>query len=65
MASLAAASIAPEMTLNEISLAVPRALEVFERYGLDSCCGGAKALALVCERHGLDLPTLLAELRAL
>lgn len=65
MTSLAAASIVPEMTLNEISLAVPRALEVFERYGLDSCCGGAKTLALVCERHGLDLPTLLAELRAL
>lgn len=65
MASLAAASIAPEMTLNEISLAVPRALEVFERYGLDSCCGGAKTLALVCERHGLDLPALLAELRTL
>jgi regulator of cell morphogenesis and NO signaling len=57
--------ITGDMTLNAISLAVPRALEVFERHGLDSCCGRAKALAYVCERHGLDLEAVLAELRAL
>jgi iron-sulfur cluster repair protein YtfE (RIC family) len=57
-------TIAPTMTLNEISLVVPRALEVFARHGLDSCCGGAKPLALVCERHGLDLDEVLKELRA-
>ncbi len=58
-------AITADMTLNAISLAIPRALEVFERHGLDSCCGGAKPLALVCERHGLDLDALLNELRAL
>ena len=57
-------TIAATMTLNEISLATPRALEVFARHGLDSCCGGAKPLALVCERHGLDLDEVLTELRA-
>jgi len=54
-----------EMTLNEIAAAEPRALEVFDRLGLDSCCGGAKPLALVCERHHLDLDAVLTELRAL
>ncbi|MFA6166791.1 MAG: DUF542 domain-containing protein [Gemmatimonadaceae bacterium] len=57
-------TIAATMTLNEISLATPRALEVFAHHGLDSCCGGAKPLALVCERHGLDLDEVLKELRA-
>jgi len=54
-----------ELTLNDIAAAVPRALEVFNRYGLDSCCGGAKPLALVCEKHGLDLEAVLGELKAL
>jgi iron-sulfur cluster repair protein YtfE (RIC family) len=57
-------TIVETMTLNEISLMVPQALEVFARYGLDSCCGGAKPLALVCERHGLNLDEVLKELRA-
>ena len=65
MSSTTETPIDGTMTLNAISLALPRALEVFARHGLDSCCGGAKPLALVCERHGLDLEALLAELRAL
>lgn len=65
MSDTTATTIDATMTLNEISLAAPHTLEVFARHGLDSCCGGAKPLALVCERHGLDLEALLAELRAL
>ncbi len=64
MTGITETSIAATMTLNEISLIAPLALEVFARYGLDSCCGGAKPLALVCERHGLDLDEVLKELRA-
>lgn len=60
-----AAPLSAEMTLNEIAAAAPRALEVFDRLGLDSCCGGAKPLSLVCERHKLDLEAILTELRAL
>lgn len=59
------ARLTATMTLNEILLAEPRAVEVFARYGMDSCCGGVKPLTLVCEKHGLDLPAVLAELRAL
>lgn len=58
-------TITATMTLNEISLAAPRSLEVFARHGLDSCCGGAKPLALVCERHGLHLDEVLKELHAI
>ncbi len=65
MTAQTTAVLSPEMTLNEISAAVPRALEVFNRLGLDSCCGGAKTLALVSEKHQLDLEAVLKELRAL
>jgi len=64
MSATTDATITGALTLNEITLALPRAVEVFERHALDSCCGGAKPLALVCERHGLDLDQLLGELRA-
>lgn len=53
-----------DLTLNEITTAVPRALEVFNRIGLDSCCGGAKPLGLVCEKHGLDLEKMLGDIRS-
>lgn len=59
------AQLSGDLTLNEITSAVPRALEVFNRFGLDSCCGGAKPLALVCEKHGLDLEQVLGDIRAL
>lgn len=54
-----------DLSLNEIAAIQPRALEVFNRYGLDSCCGGAKTLALVCEKHGLSLDDVLRDIRAL
>lgn len=58
-------AISGSMTLNDIAAANPRALEVFNRYGLDSCCGGAKPLALVCDKHGLKLDEVLDAVRAL
>lgn len=53
------------MTLNEIAAAVPRAVEVFDRFGLDSCCGGARPLAVICVKHGLDPATVIRALRDL
>jgi len=64
MTTMTDAPLSGDLTLNEIAAAVPRALEVFNRYGLDSCCGGAKPLALVCEKHGLDLEKVLGDIRS-
>ena len=58
------AAVTGDLTLNEIAATVPRALEVFDRYGLDSCCGGAKPLALVCEKHALDLAKVLSDIQS-
>lgn len=61
----AAPRFSGDLSLNDIVQREPRALDVFNRYGLDSCCGGAKTLALVCERHQLSLDDVLGELHAL
>ncbi len=57
-------SIAPGDALNEIVARYPQALAVFQRFGLDSCCGGALPLETAVAHHGLDLEEVLAALRA-
>jgi iron-sulfur cluster repair protein YtfE (RIC family) len=60
----ATTTIEPTKTLNEIIADVPQALPVLYGFGLDTCCGGGLKLAVAAERHGLDLETVLAALRA-
>lgn len=38
------------------------AAAVFERHGLDYCCHGQQSLSAACEKHGLDLALISAEL---
>jgi regulator of cell morphogenesis and NO signaling len=54
--------ISEDMTVNEITLAKPEAISVFDRYGIDSCCGGSLPLSEVARRHRLDLAALLQAL---
>jgi regulator of cell morphogenesis and NO signaling len=37
----------------EIAAAVPASVRIFQRYGVDFCCGGKKPLSVVCEEQGL------------
>ncbi|HEX7091336.1 MAG TPA: DUF542 domain-containing protein [Longimicrobiales bacterium] len=55
--------ISPTMTVNTAILLHPRTVAVFDRYGIDSCCGGALPIEEVAKRHSLDLDALMAELR--
>jgi regulator of cell morphogenesis and NO signaling len=41
-------------TLAELAVAHPAASRVFQRLGLDYCCGGRKSLEDVCRSQGLD-----------
>lgn len=54
----------PELTLNELVAADPRVLPILSAHGLDTCCGGAHTLSDAARLHGLNLPALLAALRA-
>jgi regulator of cell morphogenesis and NO signaling len=47
-------------TLAELATTHPAASRVFQRFGLDYCCGGRRPLADVCESKGLDPDTILS-----
>ena len=51
-------------TVNALVARVPRSVAVFQRHGIDTCCGGGLPLGVVAERHGLDLDAIVAELAA-
>lgn len=56
-------SIAPTDALNLIVAHYPQALPVLQRFGLDTCCGGALSLRIAAEHHGLDLDQVMRALR--
>ena len=53
---------AAETTVREIALDQPASIRVFERLGIDYCCGGRKPLAQACAERSLDLRSVLAAL---
>jgi regulator of cell morphogenesis and NO signaling len=54
--------ITADLTVNEIITRHPATVAVFQRHGIDSCCGGALPLAEVARKHRIDFIALLAEL---
>ena len=53
-----------ELSLGDLALSHAGASRVFQRHGLDFCCGGGATLAAACETKGLDAQSVLAELQA-
>src|SRR6185312_7074351 len=51
-----------EKTVREIAIELPASVRVFEKLGIDYCCGGSKPLAEACREHSLDVKTVMAEL---
>lgn len=54
-----------ETTVGELVRAAPVRARVFEKLGIDYCCGGKKPLAEICAAKGLDAATVLAMLEAI
>jgi len=48
-------SIDTQKTVAEIALERPQAAAIFEKLGIDYCCGGRKPLAAACEVAGIDV----------
>lgn len=43
------------MTVRELTLAMPHATRVFEKLGIDYCCGGKRSLEEACANAGVEL----------
>jgi regulator of cell morphogenesis and NO signaling len=54
-----------EKTIGEFVAEDYRTSEVFEKYGIDFCCGGKVSLAVVCREKRLDPASILREIEAL
>ena len=53
----------PSLTINEIVARHPETIAVFNRFGMDTCCGGGVSVEEAARRDGLDLDQILAALR--
>ncbi|HET7630761.1 MAG TPA: DUF542 domain-containing protein [Gemmatimonadaceae bacterium] len=58
-----AAPLDATCTVNQMMARDPRAIEVFNRFGVDTCCGSGATIAEAARRDGIDEAELLAELR--
>jgi len=51
-----------EKTVGELAVENAAAARVFEKHGIDYCCGGKKSLATACQERGIALEAMLGEL---
>lgn len=51
-------------TVGELVVEKPARARVFEKYGIDFCCGGKQRLADACTARGIDPRRIVAELTA-
>jgi regulator of cell morphogenesis and NO signaling len=51
--------------VREFAIEIPGATRLFERMGIDYCCGGARPLGEVCAERGLDAAEVLREIERL
>lgn len=51
-------TITESTSVAEIAASLPASVRVFQRHGVDFCCGGKKPLGVVCEEQGLSFAEL-------
>ena len=55
-------TIDPTVSVNEMVARHPETVPVFNRFGLDTCCGGGAPIAEAARRDGADLDELVKAL---
>ncbi|MBU2602709.1 MAG: iron-sulfur cluster repair di-iron protein [Actinobacteria bacterium] len=56
--------ITQETSVGHIATTIPASIDVFERFGVDFCCGGDKPLSEALRGTGVSVGDLLAEIEA-
>jgi len=56
-------TIDPTWPVNEVIARYPATIAVFNKFGLDTCCGGGAPIIDAAHRDGADADALLAALR--
>ena len=56
-------AIDPACSVNDVIARYPATIAVFNKFGLDTCCGGGAPIADAARRDGADIDALLDELR--
>ncbi|HEX6597802.1 MAG TPA: DUF542 domain-containing protein [Gemmatimonadaceae bacterium] len=59
---MAGNSIDTSVAVNEMVARHPETMPVFNRFGLDTCCGGGAPIAEAARRDGVDLDGLVKAL---
>lgn len=57
-------TITENTTIADIAGALPSSVRVFQRHGIDFCCGGKKPIGLVCSERGLNFNEIVSALEA-
>jgi regulator of cell morphogenesis and NO signaling len=61
-ATQSVAGIGAQRKVNEVIRTHPATVEVFNRFGIDACCGGASSIHDAAVRDGAEPDALLAAL---
>jgi regulator of cell morphogenesis and NO signaling len=57
-------TITESTSVGEIAAALPASVRIFQRHGVDFCCGGKKSIGVVCEEQGLSFADLARAIEA-
>lgn len=55
--------ISKEMSINQIIKLYPKSIGVFNKFNIDSCCGGSETLEKAVKNAGVDLQTVISEIK--
>ena len=51
-------------SIGDIATAIPSSVRIFQRHGIDFCCGGKRALGAVCHERGLSFAATVSAIEA-